>query len=71
MTEDERKRVTRLVETAFESGVIDRKTTLEDAVKKLGPELDQVAGYVVAWERYVLVVASELADEVVIRRPGR
>jgi hypothetical protein len=31
-------------------------------------ELEQVAGYVLAWDKYVLVVATEVGEEVI--QPG-
>ena len=67
-TETERAAISKIVETALSSGIIDRKTTLEDVVKKFGPDVNQVAGYVLAWERYVLVVADNPIDEVIVKR---
>ena len=45
------------------SGLIDLKMPLEKVVGTVS-KLDQVAGYVLAWERYVLVVAQELEGRV-------
>ncbi|WP_416979409.1 hypothetical protein [Streptomyces sp. T028] len=43
------------------SGLVDLSLPLERVVGQVS-QLDDVAGYVLAWERYVLVVASEVAD---------
>ncbi|MEV7684218.1 hypothetical protein AB0O64_37665 [Streptomyces sp. NPDC088341] len=43
------------------SGLVDLSLPLESVVDRIG-QLDDVAGYVLAWERYVLVVANETAD---------
>ncbi|MFG2193703.1 hypothetical protein [Streptomyces sp. NPDC048639] len=43
------------------SGLVDLDVPLERIVTQVS-QLDDVAGYVLAWERYVLVVASEVAD---------
>lgn len=43
------------------SGLIDLSAPLERVVGQVS-QLDDVAGYVLAWERYVLVVANEVAD---------
>jgi hypothetical protein len=48
-----------IVRQALESGVIEKELTVADVVDRLGAEVDQVAGYVVAWEKYVLVVGNE------------
>ncbi|MBZ0262399.1 MAG: hypothetical protein K8F90_17580 [Hyphomicrobiales bacterium] len=65
--ESERIAISKLVDTALSSGIVDRKASIEDIVKKFGSDVDQVAGYVAAWERYVIVVAMN-SDEVVIKR---
>lgn len=65
--ESERIAISKLVDTALSSGIVDRKSSIEDIVKKFGSDVDQVAGYVAAWERYVIVVAMN-SDEVVIKR---
>ncbi|MET9735076.1 hypothetical protein ABZZ79_31870 [Streptomyces sp. NPDC006458] len=41
------------------SGLVDLKTPLETVVSNAS-KLEEVAGYVLAWERYVLVVSNEL-----------
>ncbi|TVL89704.1 hypothetical protein [Streptomyces sp. SAJ15] len=43
------------------SGLVDLRIPLEQIVNQVS-QLDDVAGYVLAWERYVLVVANEVAD---------
>ncbi|MFI6448921.1 hypothetical protein [Kitasatospora sp. NPDC050543] len=43
------------------SGLVDLSLPLERVVDQVG-QLDDVAGYVLAWERYVLVVANQIAD---------
>ncbi|MFE3864513.1 hypothetical protein ACFXPT_29275 [Streptomyces goshikiensis] len=43
------------------SGLVDLKLPLERVVGQIS-QLDDVAGYVLAWERYVLVVANEVDD---------
>ncbi|MEU6084151.1 hypothetical protein [Streptomyces sp. NPDC047108] len=43
------------------SGLVDLNVPLERVVTQVS-QLDDVAGYVLAWERYVLVVANEVAD---------
>lgn len=43
------------------SGLIDLSVPLEHVVGQVS-QLDDVAGYVLAWERYVLVVANEVED---------
>ncbi|MFF5188254.1 hypothetical protein ACFY30_31620 [Streptomyces sp. NPDC000345] len=43
------------------SGLVDLSMPLERVVGQVS-QLDDVAGYVLAWERYVLVVASDVAD---------
>jgi len=46
------------------SKMIDLKMPIEQIVGAVS-KLDQVAGYVLAWERYVLVVASIETEEIV------
>ncbi|AUY53734.1 hypothetical protein [Streptomyces sp. CB01881] len=43
------------------SGLVDLSLPLARVVDQVG-QLDDVAGYVLAWERYVLVVANQVAD---------
>nr|WTA00836.1 hypothetical protein OH820_35440 [Streptomyces sp. NBC_00857] len=43
------------------SGLVDLTLPLEHVVNQVS-QLDDVAGYVLAWERYVLVVANAPAD---------
>ena len=50
------------------SGLVDRKIPLERVVGSVS-KLDEVAGYVLAWERYVLVVAEKIQDQ--ISNPGQ
>ncbi|MGW2643017.1 hypothetical protein [Streptomyces sp. NPDC001348] len=45
------------------SGLVDLSVPLERVVGQVS-QLEEVAGYVLAWERYVLVVANEVADTV-------
>ncbi|WP_432073879.1 hypothetical protein [Streptomyces wuyuanensis] len=46
------------------SGLVDLSVPLERVVGQVS-QLDDVAGYVLAWERYVLVVANEVAADAV------
>lgn len=62
-----RSQVDEVVKAAFKSGALNPKMTAEEAVR-LGSGIEEVAGYVIAWERYVLVVARDLAAEVTFRR---
>jgi hypothetical protein len=68
MANSDKVAVSKIVESAMSSGLIDRKATLEDVVKQFGSDLDQVAGYVAAWDRYVLVVSANIKEEVIIKR---
>ncbi|MCF3173744.1 hypothetical protein IPZ61_10495 [Streptomyces sioyaensis] len=43
------------------SGLVDLSVPLERVVDQVS-QLDDVAGYVLAWERYVLVVANQVAE---------
>ncbi|WP_336047862.1 hypothetical protein [Streptomyces sp. CA2R101] len=43
------------------SGLVDLSVPLERVVDQVS-QLDDVAGYVLAWERYVLVVANHVAE---------
>lgn len=66
---NEGKGVAAIVKAAMASGVIQRETSLSDAVERLGKDIDQVAGYVCAWDKYVLVVAhQDLTPEVTFKR---
>jgi hypothetical protein len=67
----ERVNVSRLVDAALKSGIIDPKLSIADVAQKFGPDIEEVAGYVIAWERYVLVVGSATEPEIVIRQSGR
>ncbi len=59
----------KIMEAAMRSGIIDPKMTIEDISRRFGPDIDQVAGYVAAWDRYVLVVGiSELTPEISFRK---
>jgi hypothetical protein len=44
------------------SGLVDLSLPLERVVGQVS-QLDDVAGYVLAWERYVLVVANVTAED--------
>ncbi|MFI2261569.1 hypothetical protein [Streptomyces tubercidicus] len=44
------------------SGLVDLNVPLHRVVDQVS-QLDDVAGYVLAWERYVLVVANQVADD--------
>ncbi len=63
----DRPRITtkQVVESTLRSGVIDTKQSVESLVNKIGGGIDEVAGYVLAWERYVLVVAQDLESPVI------
>ena len=54
-----------IVEATLRSGAIDTKQSIESLVSKIGGGIDEVAGYVLAWERYVLVVARDLESPVI------
>lgn len=49
----------KIVEATLKSGIIDTKLSIGELVQKIGGDLDQVAGYVLAWEKYVLVVGAK------------
>ena len=49
------------------SELVNLKMPLEQLVRNVS-KLEEVAGYVIAWEKYVLVVASELEQ---VTNPGR
>ncbi|HEY0652699.1 MAG TPA: hypothetical protein VGD65_06205 [Chryseosolibacter sp.] len=49
----------KVVFNALKSGVVDPKISLESMVSKFEGNIDEVAGYVAAWDRYVLVVAQD------------
>ena len=57
-----------LLDAAIKGGMIDAKMPMTEMVKKLGPSIDEVAGYVLAWDKYVLVVAADLEQDVIITR---
>ena len=48
-----------IVNKALASGAIDKNKKLENVLRRMGPDIDQVAGYVLAWEDYVLVVGKQ------------
>lgn len=50
--------VAKIVDAALKSGAIDPNISIGEVVRKIGSDLDPVAGYVAAWDRYVLVVAK-------------
>ncbi|HTG36720.1 MAG TPA: hypothetical protein VLB76_27695 [Thermoanaerobaculia bacterium] len=63
--------VNKIVEIALDSSLIDQRATLPDIIKKFGG-IEEVAGYVAAWDRYVLVVSANFSEpEILIRQPGR
>lgn len=66
MADPKQEQVTRVVQSAFKSGAINPKMTIEEVVK-LGAGLEEVAGYVLAWERYVLVVRKDAEQEITFR----
>jgi len=66
MAEPSKTQVSRIVESAFRSGAVNPKMTIEDVVK-LGGGIEEVAGYVLAWERYVLVVAKDNESDIIFR----
>jgi hypothetical protein len=55
-----------LLDAAMQGGLIDAKLPAAEMVRKLGPSIDEVAGYVLAWDKYVLVVAADLGSDVII-----
>lgn len=73
MADDKRAdvNISKIVDVALNSGLIDAKVTLPEMVRKIGSGIDEVAGYVAAWDRYVLVVASNPGADVIIRQAGR
>lgn len=52
--------VSKVVKAAMSSGVVDPKMTIGEITERLGRDIDEVAGYVLAWEKYVLVVSKEI-----------
>jgi hypothetical protein len=61
-----------IIDAALKSGVIDVKAPIGELVKKFENPIDQVAGYVAAWDKYVLVVAlADLEEEVTIIKRQR
>lgn len=61
--EQTKKSKLEIVRAAMSSGVIDTKMSLAEIVKKFEDPIDQVAGYVLAWDKYVLVVGLENLEE--------
>jgi hypothetical protein len=61
-----RPRTREVLEAAIEGGVIDAKMSAAELVRKFGPSIDEVAGYVLAWDKYVLVVGSDFGSDVII-----
>lgn len=52
--------VSKVVKAAMDSNIIDKKMTIEEMTTRLGGSIDEVAGYVLAWEKYVLVVGKDV-----------
>lgn len=52
----------KVVVNALKSGVVDPKLTMETLVNNFESNIDEVAGYVAAWDKYVVVVAHEIED---------
>ena len=57
-----------LLEAAIKGGLIDAKMPVTEMVKRLGSSIDEVAGYVLAWDKYVLVVGADFGQDVIITR---
>lgn len=57
-----------VISAALKSGVIDTKMSIETMVSKFGDSINEVAGYVLAWDKYVLVVGDGFKEEEVIKR---
>jgi len=57
-----------LLDAAVQGGLIDAKMPAAEVVKKLGSSIDEVAGYVLAWDKYVLVVGADIGSDVIITR---
>lgn len=59
------RRTRAILDSAIQGGLIDGKMSVKDVMGRLGPSIDEVAGYVLAWDKYVLVVAKlDQLDEV-------
>lgn len=52
------KKVRAILDSAIQGGLIDAKMSIRDVLGRLGPSIDEVAGYALAWDKYVLVVAG-------------
>lgn len=66
---EQKKEVAAIVNSALKSGAFNRDVKINDLVDSLGHDIDQLAGYVVAWEKYVAVIASDdVTPEVSIKR---
>lgn len=62
-------RTNEVVLAALESGAINRDLRIADVAERLRGRIDEVAGYVAAWDRYVLVVAREdITPEITFKR---
>lgn len=57
-----------LLDAAVQGGLIDAKMPAAEVVRKLGPSIDEIAGYVLAWDKYVLVVGADIGSDVIITR---
>ena len=53
----------KIVEFLQTSKLVDLAMPLKEVVNHVS-KLDEVAGYVIAWERYVLVVSKDIEEEV-------
>ena len=61
-------RTSELLKAAIKGGLIDAKMPVAEMIDKLGPSIDEIAGYVLAWDKYVLVVADAFDQDVIITR---
>ncbi|HMB78231.1 MAG TPA: hypothetical protein VKN76_17695 [Kiloniellaceae bacterium] len=61
-------RTSEILNAAIKGGLIDAKMPMTDVVDKLGSSIDAVAGYVLAWDKYVVVIADAFDQDVIITR---
>ena len=61
-----------IVNAALKSGTIDTKMPIAELVKKFEDPISQVAGYVLAWDKYVLVVGlADMEEEITVIKRQR
>ncbi len=59
----------RVIEAVMKSGIFDTRMSVGDILQKLGNEIDPLAGYVAAWDKYVVVIgrSNDLVPEIRFR----